>query len=99
MRIQLPQARSPGSCSFGLKELQAAMSEASLIIHNPPDFPKDAEVVGICALAEDLKSPNQYGWMVADFLRFKSAFYRVGHRDHQVCKHLAGGSSLRRALF
>lgn len=98
MRTQLPQARSPGPCSLGLKELHAAMSEASLIIHNPPDFPKDAEVVGICTLAEDFKSSNQYGWMVADFLSFKSALYRVGHRDHQVCRDLAGGSPSHHVL-
>ncbi|KAK4168608.1 hypothetical protein QBC43DRAFT_366468 [Cladorrhinum sp. PSN259] len=83
MGTLLPQARGPGTFSLSQEELQDAMSEASLLLHCPPDFPKDAEIVGVCALSDELTGQSQYGWMVADFLSFKLAFYRVGHRDHQ----------------
>ncbi|KAK4232275.1 hypothetical protein QBC38DRAFT_463628 [Podospora fimiseda] len=77
------QARGSGTSSLSPKQLQAAIAEASLILHSPPDFPKDAEVVGICALADNFTDQSQYAWMIADFLGFKLAFYRIGHRDHQ----------------
>ncbi|KAK3996896.1 hypothetical protein QBC44DRAFT_230666, partial [Cladorrhinum sp. PSN332] len=83
MASLLAQPRGPETSSLNTKELQAAISEASLILHCPPDFPKDAEVVGVCAVSDNLAGQSQYAWMVADFLGFKLAFYRVGHRDHQ----------------
>lgn len=69
-----------------IKMLQAAMSEASLIIHSPPDIPPNAEILGVCGVSTENADQHKYGWMVADFLHWKTLFYRVGNKEAQVCR-------------
>lgn len=66
--------------------LQAAMSEASLIIHGPPDMPENAEILGVCGVSIEDAGQNKYGWIVTDFLRWKTLFHRVGRKDAQVSR-------------
>lgn len=73
-----------GSPPISLATLQAALAESSLIIHNPPDIPPTAEVIGVCAVSRDHADQNKYGWMVADFMSWKSLFYGVGTETSQV---------------
>jgi hypothetical protein len=77
-----PQEGSPDD----IKMLQAAMSEASLIIHSPPDIPANAEILGVCGVSADNADQHKYGWMVADFLHWKTLFHKVGNRPAQVCR-------------
>ncbi|KAK4137043.1 hypothetical protein BT67DRAFT_454718 [Trichocladium antarcticum] len=67
-----------------IKMLQAAMSEASLIIHSPPDIPPNAEILGVCGVSAENADQHKYGWMVADFLHWKTLFYRVGNKEAQT---------------
>ncbi len=69
-------------------DLREAAMEASLILHSPPDFPDGTQIIGICSVASADMHPNRYGWMVADFLRWKSLFQGVGNPDDQVSLHL-----------
>ncbi|KAL2135584.1 hypothetical protein VTI74DRAFT_7860 [Chaetomium olivicolor] len=64
--------------------LQAAMSEATLVIHTPPDFPVNAEILGVCGVSKEYSNPTKYGWIVADFLRWKMLFNRVGEKSAQT---------------
>ncbi|AEO65269.1 uncharacterized protein THITE_2064866, partial [Thermothielavioides terrestris NRRL 8126] len=55
--------------------LQAAMSDAAIVCHAPPDFPFNAEILGVCAVSTENADQNKYGWMVADFLHWKLLFH------------------------
>lgn len=66
--------------------LQAAMSEAALVIHGPPDFPEDAEILGVCGVSSENADQNKYGWIVADFLSWKMLFHGAGLKADQVSK-------------
>lgn len=74
----------PSGGLITLDTLQAAATEASLIIHNQPDFPVNSKVLGICAVPEEHADSSKYGWMVADFLAWKTILYGVGARSSQV---------------
>ncbi|KAK0718876.1 hypothetical protein B0T21DRAFT_338743 [Apiosordaria backusii] len=62
----------------------AAMSEVQLIIHAPPDFPRDTEILGVCGVPDKYASADKYAWIVADFLAFKVGCYRLGRRADQT---------------
>ena len=64
--------------------LRAAMPEASLIIHGPPDFHEAAEILGVCGVSAENAKQNRYSWMVADFLTWKMLLHQAGVRTHQV---------------
>lgn len=66
--------------------LQAAMSDATLICHAPPDFPSEAEILGVCAVSAENADQNKYGWVVADFLHWKLLFHGVGNKAAQVTR-------------
>ncbi|GAB1311703.1 hypothetical protein MFIFM68171_01913 [Madurella fahalii] len=68
--------------------LQAAMSEASVVIHGPPDFPEDAEILGVCAVSTENADQNKYGWMVADFLSWKTLFHGTWLSSLDISKFL-----------
>ncbi|KAK4453405.1 hypothetical protein QBC34DRAFT_261178, partial [Podospora aff. communis PSN243] len=59
------------------KKLLSAISETTILIHSPPDIPKDAEIMGVCALSDNVAGADQYAWIGVDFLRWKALFY--GH--------------------
>ncbi|KAK0633163.1 hypothetical protein B0T14DRAFT_398086, partial [Immersiella caudata] len=71
-----PLARPGGGTVNELAKLQAAISEVPLLIHSPPDIPADAEIMGVCALSNNLAGTNQYAWIGVDFLRWKTLFHR-----------------------
>ncbi|EAQ89702.1 hypothetical protein CHGG_06321 [Chaetomium globosum CBS 148.51] len=48
-----------------LQMLRAAMSESSLILHGPPDLPRDAEILGVCGISAENADQNKYGWMLS----------------------------------
>lgn len=75
-----PRDGDPGD----IKMLRAAMSEASIVIHGPPDFPANAEILGVCGVSAENADQNKYGWMVLDFLMWKSLFHGVGNASAQV---------------
>lgn len=58
------------------------------MIHSPPDIPLDSEILGVCAVSSENADPNKYGWMVTDFLAWKTLFHRVGQKNAQVCAEL-----------
>jgi hypothetical protein len=65
-------------------KLRAAISETPILIHSPPDIPKDAEIMGVCALSDNLAGTDQYAWIGVDFLRWKTLFHGVGKAAFQV---------------
>ncbi|KAH6628397.1 hypothetical protein F5144DRAFT_515745 [Chaetomium tenue] len=67
-----------------LRMLRAAMSESSLILHGPPDLPRDAEILGVCGVLAENADQNKYGWMVADFLHWKLLFHDLGEKAAQT---------------
>lgn len=73
-----------GPPAVSLASLQAAASESSLIIHNPPDIPLNAEVIGVCAVPQEYADHNKYGWIVGDFMSWKAIFDDVGTKTSQV---------------
>ncbi|KAK4124817.1 hypothetical protein N657DRAFT_632768 [Parathielavia appendiculata] len=82
-------AAFPAPWEGGIKEIeifQAAMPEAYLVLwrQGPPDFPIDAQILGICGVSAENADPNKYGWMVADFLHWKTAFNAVHTKKLQV---------------
>jgi hypothetical protein len=77
-----PAAWEGGAREFAM--LQAAMSDAAIVCHAPPDFPFNAEILGVCAVSAENADQNKYGWMVADFLHWKLLFYGVGAKAAQV---------------
>lgn len=79
MSMAVPRAR-PG----GGNKLQAALGEATLMIHCPPDIPSDAEIMGVCAVPKHLSGRNKYDWIAHDFLVWKSLFCDVGNPAFQV---------------
>ncbi|KAG7291792.1 hypothetical protein NEMBOFW57_001812 [Staphylotrichum longicolle] len=64
--------------------LQAAASEAHIAVHGPPDFPFNAEILGVCGVPAEMSDENKYGWMVADFLHWKLLFHGVGYKTAQT---------------
>ncbi|KAK1833145.1 hypothetical protein QBC39DRAFT_402123, partial [Podospora conica] len=72
-------ASSVGHAGGGLSDvaLKAALTDASLIVHSPPDIPPDSEIVGVCAVDETNAGPNRLGWIAADFVVWKTLFH--GH--------------------
>ncbi|KAK0749353.1 hypothetical protein B0T18DRAFT_298412, partial [Schizothecium vesticola] len=68
-------AASAGHGGLSDAALKAALAEASLIVHCPPDIPLDAEIVGVCALDEMHAVPNGLGWIAADFMAWKTLFH------------------------
>ncbi|KAK3902871.1 hypothetical protein C8A05DRAFT_15122 [Staphylotrichum tortipilum] len=78
-----PAPRGSGSAQeFGI--IQAAMSEAHLVVHGPPDFPANAQVLGICGVSEENAHVGKYAWIVADFLHWKTLFFGVGFKSAQT---------------
>ncbi|KAK4102276.1 hypothetical protein N658DRAFT_515481 [Parathielavia hyrcaniae] len=78
---------------LGIEEaqmLQAAMSEAHLVLHGPPDFPIDAEILGVCGVSAENADQNKYGWIVADFLHWKTAFHATWLSSLDISEFLAG---------
>ena len=73
-----------GGPEISLATLRVAMTESSLIIHNPPDIPKTGEVIGVCAVPQEYAGKDKYAWMVGDFMTWKSIFYGVGEATSQV---------------
>ncbi|KAK3330511.1 hypothetical protein B0H66DRAFT_469846, partial [Apodospora peruviana] len=71
------QPQPPGGGALDIDSLRAAMTEASLIVHNPPDIPIPSQVLGICAVPEEYADQHKYGWMVADFLAWKTLLYHT----------------------
>ncbi|KAH6630464.1 hypothetical protein B0J18DRAFT_378944 [Chaetomium sp. MPI-SDFR-AT-0129] len=88
----------------GLEEfrmLQAAMSEVPLLLHCPPDFPQNSEIIGVCGVSAENSDQNKYGWMVADFLHWKLLSNGIGDRKAQtwlssldIAKFLGGVDSV-----
>ncbi|KAK4140239.1 uncharacterized protein C8A04DRAFT_40105 [Dichotomopilus funicola] len=88
----------------GLEEfrmLQAAMSEVPLLLHCPPDFPQNSEIIGVCGVSVENSDQNKYGWMVADFLHWKLLSNGIGDRKAQtwlssldIAKFLGGVDSV-----
>jgi hypothetical protein len=66
--------------------LQAAMSEASLIVHGPPDLPDDVEVLGAYGVSKENSEMTKYGWMLNDFLSWMLLFNQRGHSQGQEVK-------------
>ena len=64
--------------------VERAASEASLIVHSPPDLVDGSQVIGVCTVTTDDMHPNRYGWMVTDFLRWKSLFQQTGYLYEHV---------------
>ncbi|KAK3365153.1 hypothetical protein B0T24DRAFT_537702, partial [Lasiosphaeria ovina] len=79
-----PDTGSPSGDPAESRKLKAAVVESSLIIHNPPDIPPKAEILGVCAVSMENADQNKYGWIVADFLRWKTLFHRVGNKAAQT---------------
>ncbi|KAK0628560.1 hypothetical protein B0T17DRAFT_632102 [Bombardia bombarda] len=77
-------APQPKGGTVEVSMMRAATTEASIIIHNPPDFPKDAEILGICGVSEKNADQNKYGWMAADFLAWMTLFHGVGQKIFQT---------------
>ncbi|KAK4157015.1 hypothetical protein C8A00DRAFT_40598 [Chaetomidium leptoderma] len=69
--------------------LQDAMSEAHIVLHGPPDFPPDAEILGVCAVSTENADQNKYGWMVTDFLHWKMLFHGTWLSSLDISKFLA----------
>lgn len=66
------------------KMFQAAMPEASLIIHGPPDFPEDAVILGVLGLSDENADRERYGWIEADFVSWKTLLGGVRHNGCQA---------------
>ncbi|KAK4192529.1 hypothetical protein QBC35DRAFT_373714 [Podospora australis] len=62
----------------------SAVSEASFVIHGPPDFPQCAEILGVCGVPDRYATNDTYGWIVCDFIGFKNGFHGVCERDAQT---------------
>jgi hypothetical protein len=77
-------AASAGHGGLSDAALKAALAEASLVVHCPPDIPLDTEIVGVCAVDEIHAVPNGLGWIAADFIAWKTLFHNVGQAHHQV---------------
>jgi hypothetical protein len=65
-------------------KLANVVNDLSIIIHAPPDFPQGSEILGVCGVSEENSGSEAFGWMVKDFLAWKSLHYQVGHRQSQV---------------
>ncbi|KAK0729928.1 hypothetical protein B0H67DRAFT_478890, partial [Lasiosphaeris hirsuta] len=70
-----PQAPPPGGGSIETIMLDSALSESSLIIHNPPDIPVDAEILSVCAMSEENATQGKYGYIALDFVAWKVLFH------------------------
>ncbi|KAH6854975.1 hypothetical protein B0I37DRAFT_422952 [Chaetomium sp. MPI-CAGE-AT-0009] len=66
------------------KMLQAAISEAYLVLHGPPDLPHNAEILGVCGISTENADQNKYGWMVADFLHWKLLLHGLDEKTAQT---------------
>ncbi|KAK5660687.1 hypothetical protein OQA88_12051, partial [Cercophora sp. LCS_1] len=66
----------------GMAKFLGAASEAGVIIHGPPDVPKDAEIMGFCAVSENFARTGKYDWIVNDFLRWKLAFSNMSKTQY-----------------
>ncbi|KAM7209651.1 hypothetical protein V8F20_000054, partial [Naviculisporaceae sp. PSN 640] len=80
----------PGGGPITLNILQSAATEATLVVHNPPDVPANSQVLGICAVPEEYADPNNYGWMVADFVAWKAIFYGTWLSSLNIANFLDG---------
>lgn len=69
--------------------LRAAMPDACLVTHGPPDFPVDARILGVCGVSATNADPNKYGWIVADFLSWKTIFHGVGNDAAKVSRTIS----------
>ncbi len=74
----------PDGTAWDIDKLRAAMTEANLIVHSPPDIPLDAEVLGFCAVSKANSDGNKYGWIVVDYLAWKTMLHGVGEMISQV---------------
>ncbi|KAL1836599.1 hypothetical protein VTJ49DRAFT_4888 [Mycothermus thermophilus] len=74
-----------GSPNGGMKHanLYAAMEEAYMITHAPPDFPRDAEIIGICAVSDINADLKKYDWIVDDFYMWRHLLNQAGHPKHR----------------
>lgn len=66
------------------KAARAAIAEAYIVIHTPPDFPTDAVFMGVLAMSEAYTDQNSYGWMATDFLTWKVLMYTASSQLDQV---------------
>ncbi|KAK4216621.1 hypothetical protein QBC37DRAFT_310002, partial [Rhypophila decipiens] len=92
--MSAPHPLPPGGdlTSIGVDVLRAGATEASLVVHNPPDIQSNCEVLGICAVPEEYSDPKMYGWIVADFLAWKTLFYGTWLSSLDIAHALQGGS-------
>ncbi|KAK3392951.1 hypothetical protein B0H63DRAFT_504951 [Podospora didyma] len=72
-----------GSSDPGKYNVQGTVIEVSMVVHNPPDIPSKAEILGVVAVSSENADQNKYGWIVTDFLAWKTLFYRVGEKAAQ----------------
>jgi hypothetical protein len=79
-----PYAPAAGGTPSNLNKLQAAIGEANILMHSPPDIGPGAEIMGVCAVSEQLSGMEKYGWIARDFLVWKSLFNGVGNPAFQV---------------
>ncbi|KAK3336407.1 hypothetical protein B0T19DRAFT_471494 [Cercophora scortea] len=66
------------------EKIRAGATEAALVVHCPPDFYVNAEILGVCALSEENASKSKYGWVLDDFLKWKTLFYGFGDQPQQT---------------
>ncbi|KAK3363399.1 hypothetical protein B0T25DRAFT_596624, partial [Lasiosphaeria hispida] len=88
MRSNL-QAPPPGGGSIETSMLDAALSESSLIVHNPPDIPVNAEILSVCGVAEENAAPGTYDYIVLDFIAWKVLFHANWFSTLDISKLLA----------
>ncbi|KAK1758606.1 hypothetical protein QBC47DRAFT_411290 [Echria macrotheca] len=72
-----------GSGTRKLSKVDIAMAETSIIVHAPPDMPRDAEILGVLGLAQKHATGQRYGWMVTDYLAWKILFRNCGNPSNK----------------
>lgn len=57
---------------FRAKSLKDVMKIAPFVTHNIPKFPRNSQIVGLCNVPFENAGNGKQGWMISDFLAFKS---------------------------
>jgi hypothetical protein len=76
-----------GRGAGGPSKVDIAMAETPIIVHSPPDMPRDAEILGVLGLAPKHATGQRYGWMVTDYLAWKILFRNSGNASDKVSAH------------